>query len=214
MILGGKKKRILFIGLFIVPFFIAMALIFYGKSAEGLAKFYKNEKTKEYYHPKVYCGEGIMEPVITNCIKEKTTYVVTFFPQKFKSQWAKQLLFAGEIADKQKIANVISFFEPDSAGKITWEAGNPNDYLKKFPQWQTIKLASSEWDSLYANYKLKTNEVDSLFYPPYIIVDKNNIIRGMVTITDLKATREITARLKRLSNEYAAEKKEIIRKDQ
>jgi len=36
----------------------------------------------------------------------------------------------------------------------------------------------------------------------------------MVTITDLKATREITARLKRLNNEYASEKKEIIRKEQ
>ncbi len=213
MELGGKKKRVLFIGLFIVPFLIAMALIFYGKSVDGLPKFYGNKETKEYFHPKLYCGSDISSP-IQNCMKEKTTYVVTFFPQKDKDQWEKQLLFAGELAERQKGADIVSFFEPDSAGKITWTGGNPAEYLKKFPQWKTIQIESSEWDSLYANYKLKTKEVDSLFFPPYIIVDRDNIIRGMVTITDLKATREVTARLKRLNNEYASEKKEIIRKEQ
>jgi hypothetical protein len=213
MELGGKKKRVLFIGLFIVPFLIAMALIFYGKSVDGLPKFYKNEQTKEYYHPQLFCSEPIIAGA-KQCMKTNTTYVITFFPQKFKEQWEKQLLFVGEIADRQKGANIVSFFEPDSAGKVLWAQGNPTDYLKKYPHWQTLKLPNNSWDSLYNNYKLKTAEVDSLFFPPYIIVDRDNIIRGMVTITDLKATREVTARLKRLFNEYASEKKEIIRKEQ
>lgn len=213
MELGGSKKRILFIGLFIVPFLIAMALILYGKSVDGLPKFYKNENTKEYYHPALLCGKDISTSA-QNCMKENTTYVITFFPQKDKDQWEKQLLFVGELADRQKGADIISFFEPDSAGKVSWPNGNPSDYLKKFPQWKIIQIESTQWDSLYANYQLKTKEVDSLFFPPYIIVDRDNIVRGMVTITDLKATREITARLKRLNNEYASEKKEIIRKEQ
>jgi hypothetical protein len=213
MELEGKKKRFLFIGLFIVPFLIAMALIFYGKSVDGLPKFYKVENTKDYFHPKLRCGKDISTSA-QNCMKENTTYVITFFPQKDKDQWEKQLLFVGELADRQKGANIVSFFEPDSSGKVTWNEGNPAKFLEKYPQWKTLQIQSNEWDSLYANYKLKTKEVDSLFFPPYIIVDRDNIIRGMVTITDLKATREITARLKRLNNEYASEKKEIIRKEQ
>ena len=220
MEISGSKKRILFIGLFVVPFLIAMALIFYGKGMGQLPKYYEEEitgkngeKTKSYYSAPIEQFPSAFNDSLQS-MSDSTTYVITFFPDSLKDRWDKHLLYIERILVQHKGARVASFFEEDSLGKVHWPTADPQNFIAAQPLWQTFKVPEFQWDKLYRDFKISHAELDSmLYFPPYIIVDRQRRIRSMVPVTGLKDVKEITGRLKRLNNEYAAVKKTIEQKE-
>jgi len=219
MEISGSRKRILFIGLFVVPFLIAMALIFYGKGMGQLPKYFAEEKVdkngdkiKGYYSAPLEKFSSAFNDSLQS-MSDSTTYVISFFPDSLKDRWNKHLLYIERILVQHKGARVASFFEEDSSGKITWPTADPQKFIAAQPLWQTFKVPKSSWDKLYNDFKISHNEIDSmLYFPPYVIIDKQRRIRSMVPVTGLKDVKEITGRLKRLNNEYAAIKKTIEQK--
>ncbi len=218
MELKGGKKRLLFIGLFIVPFLIAMALIFYGKTIHPLPKYFekkitnaKGEKVSVFYSVPLKPYKNIFTGK-TQKMSNSSTYIVVFFTKEKRKMWAEQILFISKILDQHKGAKAACFFEEDSSGVVKWTSDSPEKFIKSFNNWENYQVADSTLDQLYADFKLTRKEVNTMHFPPYVIIDRSQIIRAMVTVTDLKATREVVSRLKRLSNEYASEKKVIERK--
>jgi hypothetical protein len=214
MEISGSKKRILFIGLFVVPFLIAMALIFYGKGMGQLPKYYQEEsvnkngeKTKEYYSAPLQSFPDAFNSF--QSMSDSASYVICLFPDSLKDRWDKQLLYIERILVQHKGAHVASFFEEDSLGKLLWPTANPQEFIAAQPLWETYKVPQSAWNKLCNDFKIVPKEIKNLYFPPYIILDKRRRIRSMVPLTGLKDVKEITGRLKRLNNEYAAVKKTI-----
>ncbi|MCX6183223.1 MAG: hypothetical protein NT150_15025 [Bacteroidetes bacterium] len=200
-----------------------MALIFYGKGMGQLPKYYQEEvtdangeKTKGYYSAPLEKFPSAFNDSLQS-MSDSTTYVITFFPDSLKDRWDKHLLYIERILVAHKGARIASFFEEDSTGKLTWPTASPKDFIAAQPLWQTFKVPHSQWNKLYNDFKLSEAELDTtlrkyytnVYFPPYVIIDRQRRIRAMFPFTGLKDAKEITGRLKRLNNEYAAVKKTI-----
>ena len=215
MEISGPKKRILFIGLFVVPFLIAMALIFYGKGMGQLPKYFEQEgssdkgsKSKVYYSAPLQQFESAFSDTL-QVMSDSTSYVICLFPDSLKERWNKHLLYIERILVQHKGARVATFFEEDSANRISWPIADPQNFIDAQPLWQTFKVPRSAWNKLCSDFKIVPTEIKDLYFPPYIILDKQRRVRSMVPVVGLKDVKEITGRLKRLNNEYAAAKKTI-----
>ncbi|MFM7023903.1 MAG: hypothetical protein ACKOXB_13110 [Flavobacteriales bacterium] len=198
-----------------------MALIFYGKGMGQLPKYYSEKKLDAngdsvYYAAPLKTFPSVFKDSLLS-MQDSTTYVITFFPDSLKDRWNKHLLFIEGILDQHKGARVASFFEEDSLGKVEWASANPKNFIEAQPLWQTFRVPRTEWEKVYNEFKISQAEMDTTFkkyygkfyFPPYIIIDRQRRIRSMFPVTGLKDAKEITGRLKRLNNEYAAVKKTI-----
>ena len=199
--ISKSYKRYLLIGLFIVPFFIGMALIFMGKGIGTLPKLHALDAKKKLYYtvPEFYVTNISDHQNFTFSHQDSSIYVVTLHPISNQFNWEKHLMYLTKVMERYNNAKVLTILEGDTA-LFNWTE-NPEPFFKKFPKWVVTYTNSGNFEQI-KNY-LKT-EVDSANgLPPYIIVDKEKIIRAYCKINDLKTARDIPKMLKILNNQYA-----------
>lgn len=199
--ISKSYKRYLLIGLFIVPFFIGMALIFMGKGIGTLPKLHALDAKKKLYYtvPEFNVTNLSGHQNFTFSHQDSSIYVVTLHPISNQFNWEKHLMYLTKVMERYNNAKVLTILEGDTA-QFNWTE-NPEPFFKKFPKWVVTYTNSGNFEQI-KNY-LKT-EVDSANgLPPYIIVDKEKIIRAYCKINDLKTARDIPKMLKILNNQYA-----------
>ncbi len=213
--LSAPKKKILYVGLFIVPFLLAMALIFMAKglgtlpimSEDGKWLELKRKNPPKYYTVPEFTINNFEGSSIDFRHKDSIIYLITILPNSKPEEWVKHILYIGEkIIPRASNVRVISLFE-GSAENNNWEE-NPLPYIKK---------KSDKWDLAYINHdkfnefllKFKTEVNDSTGIPPYILLDKDEHIRAHCNINDAKVSRDIPKMFKLLSNQYVSGKLDI-----
>lgn len=208
-------KRILYIGLFIVPFLIAMALIFWAKGLGTLpimdeqGKFvqlkYKNPPS--YYTVPEFQLQGFDGDTISFAHSDSVLYLVTFFPQSNPTEWGKHLLYIGDkILKRANNVRVIGIYENDTA-LANWEE-DPRAYVKsKSELWDLGHANPEQFAQLMQDFKVPFN--DSIGLPEYVLVDKDEHIRAFCAINDAKVARDVPKMFKLLSNQYVPRKLDI-----
>lgn len=199
--ISKSNKRFLFIGLFIVPFFIGMALIFMGKGIGTLPKLHAVEGKKKVYYTvpnfAVTKLENNKEFIFSNL--DSSIYVITLHPLSNQFNWEKHLVYLTKVMERYNNTKVLTIFEGDT-NQFNWSE-NPEPYIKKFPKWEVAYTNSTNFEQIKNYLKVKNDSITGI--PPYVIVDKEKIIRAYCAINDLKTARDIPKMLKILNNQYA-----------
>lgn len=208
-------KRILYIGLFIVPFLIAMALIFWAKGLGTLpimdeqGKFVqmKFKNPPPYYKVPEFSLPGFNGDTVKFVHSDSILYLVTFFPQSKPTEWGKHILYIGDkILKRANNVRVIGIYENDTA-LSNWEE-DPRKYVKsKSELWDLAHATPQQFDQLMQDFKVPFN--DSIGLPEYVLVDKDEHIRAYCAINDAKVARDIPKMFKLLSNQYVPRKLDI-----
>lgn len=213
--LSSPKKKILYIGLFIVPFFLAMALIFMGKNLGTLpimneqGKFVelKIKNPEQYYTIPEFSLKGFWEDSVQFKHQDSTLYLITLFPESNIKEWQKHLMYiGGKIIPRATNVRVISVYENDFE-LSNWKE-NPKEYVKKQSKnWHLAHATHKQFGKLLEDLRLEIN--DSTGLPDYVIVDKEEHIRAYCTINDAKIARDIPKMFKLLNNQYVPRKLDI-----
>lgn len=213
--LSSPKKRILYIGLFIVPFFLAMALIFMGKGLGTLpimneqGKFveFKVKNPEAYYTIPEFTLKGFFKDSVRFQHQDSSLYLLTLFPASNVKEWSKHMMYiGGKIIPRATNVKVISVFEDDFEMK-NWEE-SPKEYVEKqSDSWDMAHATPIEFQTLMNNLKLSIN--DSVGLPDYVLVDREGHIRAHCTINDAKVARDIPKMFKLLNNQYVPRKLDI-----
>jgi hypothetical protein len=194
-------KRYLLIGLFIVPFFIGMALIFMGKGIGTLPKLHAIDVKKKIYYT-------VPEFEVTNLLGQQkfkfsqldsSIFVVTLHPISNQFNWEKHLMYLTKVIERYNNTKVLTILEGDTA-QFNWTE-NPEPFIKKFPKWMVTYTNTGNFEKIKNYFKTEVDTTNGL--PPYIIVDKEKIIRAYCKINDLKTARDVPKMLKILNNQYA-----------
>tara|TARA_B100000497_G_C7635654_1_gene382086 strand:- start:192 stop:863 length:672 start_codon:yes stop_codon:yes gene_type:complete len=213
--ISSPIKKLLYIGLFIVPFLIAMALIFWAKGLGTLpimdmnGKFvqmkYKNPP--EYYTIPEFSLEKFDGKKVKFEHKDSILYLITLFPKSNTKEWSKHLMYVGEqIIKRANNVKVISVFEGDPEMKV-WEE-SPIEYANSVSiKWNLAHADSEKFNRIKDDLKLTLNDSTGVF--DYVLVDKDEHIRAHCTINDAKIARDIPKMYKLLSNQYAPRKLDI-----
>lgn len=213
--LSSPKKKILYIGLFIVPFLVAMALIFFAKglgtlpimdeNGEFVQMKYKNPPP--YYIVPEFTLTGFDSSRVEFSHKDSVIYLVTLLPHSKADIWEEHILYVGEkVIPRATNVKVISVFENDFEMKVWRES--PQAYIhSKSDKWFAAHATPQEFQDLLSRFKTEIN--DSLGIPPYILVDKEEQIRAFCLINDAKISRDIPKMFKILSNQYVPRKLDI-----
>jgi hypothetical protein len=214
--LSAPKKKILYVGLFIAPFLLAMALIFMGKNLGTLPVLGEDGKTylqlKRKNPPAYYVvPEFELTDFEGNQVQfrhaDSILYLLTILPKSKPEEWSKHVLYVGEkIVPRCTNVRVISLFE-GSAEDNLWEE-DPIPYIKtKSDKWSLSYVNEIQYNEFLSKFKTAVN--DSTGIPPYILVDKDEHIRAHCTINDAKISRDIPKMFKLLSNQYVSGKLDI-----
>lgn len=213
--LSSPKKRLLYIGLFIVPFLIAMALIFMSKGLGTLpimdmnGKFvqlkYKNPPA--YYTVPEFSLNTFTGDTVNFNHEDSVLYMITLFQKDKPAEWEKHLMYIGEkVIKRANNVKVISVYENDPEMSIWTES--PNEYVKSISdKWFMAHADSAEFQLLKSNLKLSLNDSTGLY--DYVLIDKDEHIRAYCTINDAKIARDIPKMFKLLSNQYVPRKLDI-----
>lgn len=213
--LSSPKKKILYIGLFIVPFLIAMALIFMSKGLGTLPILDQNGKFVQLKYknpPPYYTIPEFSLPTFTGDTirfehNDSILYMINLFQKDNSNEWDKHLLYIGEkIIKRANNVRVITIYEDDPEMKI-WEE-SPNEYVKSISdKWYLAHATKNEFSTLKNYLKLTLNDSTNLY--DYVLVDKDEHIRAYCTINDAKIARDIPKMFKLLSNQYVSRKIDI-----
>lgn len=213
--LSSPKKKLLYIGLFIVPFLIAMALIFMSKGLGTLpimdmdGKFvqlkYKNPPP--YYTIPEFSLPTFTGDTVSLKHKDSILYMINLFPKENSKEWDRHLLYIGEkIIKRANNVKVISIYEGDPDMNIWKES--PNEYVKSISnKWYLAHATKEEFKILKNNLKLELNDSTNLY--DYVLIDKDEHIRAFCAINDAKVARDIPKMYKLLSNQYVSRKIDI-----
>jgi len=213
--LSSPKKKILYIGLFIVPFLIAMALIFTSKGLGTLpimdmnGKFvqlkYKNPPL--YYTVPEFSLPSFSGDTVDFKHQDSILYMITMFQKSNTKEWEKHLMYIGEkIIKRANNVKVISIYEDDPEMKVWKES--PNDYVKSISdKWFMAHATPQEFQKIKTDLKLELNDSTNLY--DYVLIDKDEHIRAFCTINDAKIARDIPKMFKLLSNQYVPRKLDI-----
>jgi len=213
--LSAPKKKILYVGLFIAPFLLAMALIFMAKGLGTLPIMGEDGKwlqLKRKNPPKYYT---VPEFTVNNfegnpiCFKHEDSiiYLITILPNSKPEEWSKHILYIGEkIIPRANNVRVISFFEGNAENDL-WEE-DPLPYIKnKSKKWDVAYIDHTQFDEFLLTFKTEVN--DSTGIPPFVLLDKEEHIRAHCDINDAKVSRDIPKMFKLLSNQYVSGKLDI-----
>lgn len=213
--LSSPKKKILYIGLFIVPFLLAMALIFLAKglgtlpimNMEGKYEDLRFKNPPQYYTVPEFQIHDFDGGLLTFSHADSVVYLVTMLPADKQSEWEKHILYIGEkIIPRATNVRVISLFEGDTS-MSKWKE-SPVPYMqKKSDKWQGAHVSPIVFNRFLADFKTEIN--DSTGIAPYVMVDKEEHIRAHCNINDAKVARDIPKMFKILSNQYVSRKLDI-----
>ncbi len=213
--ISSPKKRLLYIGLFIVPFLIAMALIFMSKGLGTLPIMDMNGKFVQLKYknpPPYYTVPEFSLPTFTGDTvnfnhEDSILYMVTLFQKENPKEWEKHLMYIGEkVIKRANNVKVISVYEDDPEMKIWTES--PVDYVKSISdKWYMAHATPSEFADLKNNLKVSLSDSTGLY--DYVLIDKDEHIRAFCTINDAKIARDIPKMFKLLSNQYVPRKLDI-----
>jgi hypothetical protein len=213
--LSAPKKKILYVGLFIAPFLLAMALIFMAKglgtlpimSEDGKWLQLKRKNPPAYYTiPEFELIDFEGQPIHFKH-SDSILYLLTILPKSKPEEWSKHVLYVGEkIVPRATNVRVISLFEGSQEENL-WEE-DPIPYIKtKSDKWSLAYVNEVQFNEYLSLFK--TSISDSTGIPPYVLVDKDEHIRALCDINDAKISRDIPKMFKLLSNQYVSGKLDI-----
>ncbi len=205
--ISKSYKRYLLIGLFIVPFFIGMALIFMGKGIGTLPKLHAIDAKKKLFYtvPEFEVISLSNHQNFTFSHKDSSIYVVTLHPLSNQFNWEKHLMYLTKVMERYNNAKVLTILEGDTS-QFKWSE-NPKPFFEKFPKWIVTYTNNSNFEQIKNHFRTEVDSINGL--PPYIILDKEKIIRAYCKINDLKTARDIPKMLKILNNQYAPRNKKV-----
>lgn len=213
--ISSPKKKILYIGLFIVPFLIAMALIFMSKGLgtlpimdmKGDFVTLKYKNPPPYYTVPEFSLPTLNGDTVDFSHKDSILYMVTLFQKDNPKEWERHLLYIGEkIIKRANNVKVICIYEDDPQMEV-WEE-NPDEYVKSISnKWYLTHATPAQFNELKNKLKAQFNDSTNLY--DYILIDKEEHIRAHCTINDAKIARDIPKMFKLLSNQYVPRKIDI-----
>ena len=213
--ISSPKKKILYIGLFIVPFLIAMALILVSKGLGTLPIMDSNGKFVQlkYKNPPPYytVPEFSLPTFVGDTVnfnhEDSILYMITMFQKNNPKEWEKHLMYIGEkIIKRANNVKVISIYENDPEMKLWTES--PNEYVQSISdKWYMAHATKSEFETIKSHLKLSINDSTNLY--DYVMIDKDEHIRAYCAINDAKVARDVPKMFKLLSNQYVPRKIDI-----
>ncbi|MBL56446.1 MAG: hypothetical protein CMP61_04580 [Flavobacteriales bacterium] len=213
--ISSPKKKLLYVGLFIVPFLVAMALIFVSKGLGTLPIMDMNGKFVQLKHknpPPYYTVPEFSLPTFTGDTltfnhEDSILYMITMFPKNNSKEWEKHLMYIGEkIIKRANNVRVIGIYEDDYELKMWSES--PLEYVQSVSdKWFMTHASTSEFEKIKASLKLELNDSTNLY--DYVMIDKDEHIRAYCSINDAKVARDIPKMFKILSNQYVPRKFDI-----
>lgn len=213
--LSSPLKKALYLGLFIVPFLIAMALIFTSKGLGTLpimdmsGKFVqlKYKKPPPYYTVPEFKLATFTGDTVHFKHQDSILYMITLFQKENSTEWEKHLMYIGDkIIKRANNVKVISIYEDDPSMKIWTES--PNRYVESISdKWFLAHATPVEFERIKTELKLSINDSTNLY--DYVMIDKDEHIRAYCSINDAKVARDIPKMFKLLSNQYAPRKLDI-----
>ncbi len=213
--ISSPKKKLLYIGLFIVPFLVAMALIFTSKGLGTLpimdmnGKFVqlKYKKPPPYYKVPEFKLPLFIGDTVSFNHEDSILYMITLFNKNNPKEWEKHLMYIGEkIIKRANNVKVISIYEDDPEMTIWTES--PNKYVESISdKWYMAHATPSEFEKIKSYLKLSINDSTKLY--DYVLIDKDEHIRAYCSINDAKVARDIPKMFKLLSNQYVPRKIDI-----
>lgn len=213
--ISSLKKKILYVGLFIMPFFIAMGLIYISVNLGTLPIMNtKGEFVKLKYKnpPKYYTIPEFSLPTFSGDTvhfrhQDSILYMITMFHKENIVEWEKHVLYIGnKIIKRANNIKVISIFEDDPTMSIWRES--PIEYVKSVSdKWYLAHASKNEFVKIKKTLKLSLNDSTQMY--DYVLVDKDEHIRAHCTINDAKVARDIPKMFKLLNNQYVPRKLDI-----
>ena len=213
--LSPPKKKVLYIGLFIAPFLLAMALIFMGKGLGTLPIMgeggewlqLKRKNPPKYYTVPEFKLNDFEGELVHFKHSDSILYLLTILPKSKPEEWSKHLLYVGDkIIPRATNVRVISLFEGSHENNM-WKE-DPIPYTKtKSDKWSLAYVNQDQFNEYLSMFRISIN--DSTGIPPYVLVDKDEHIRAFCDINDAKIARDIPKMFKLLSNQYVSGKLDI-----
>lgn len=214
-VLSSPKKKLLYIGLFIVPFLVAMALIYTSvnlgtlpiMNREGKFVTFKHKNHSEYYKIPEFSLPTFSNDTVHFNHKDSTLYMISLFHKENIKEWEKHVLYIGnKIIKRANNIKVICVFE-DESNMESWKE-SPLDYVKFVSKkWHLAHASPNEFIKIKDYLKLSLN--DSTLMYDYVLVDKDEHIRAHCSINDAKVARDIPKMFKLLNNQYVPRKLDI-----
>ncbi len=211
----SPRNRILYVGLFIVPFLIAMALIYYSKglgtlpimNLEGKFVQLKYKNPPPYYTIPEFSLPTFTGDTIHFSHEDSTLYMITLFHKGNSKEWEKHVLYIGsKIIKRANNIKVISVFEDDP--EMTKWKESPNQYVASISdKWYLAHASKKQFSEIKNNLKLSLNDSTNIY--DYVLVDKEEHIRAYCPINDAKKARDIPKMFKLLNNQYVPRKLDI-----
>lgn len=211
--LSSTRKRVLYIGLFIVPFLAAMALIFLGKGIgtlpilgeDGSWKQLSVKHPDQYYTVPEIAFHDFNGNDFSLNHQDSTIAVVMFLHKERLDEWEKHIMYATKIMKHYSNTDVYTIFESDSL-KHDWTE-DPREFFKLYPKWKPGFATSKEFEFALSATQCVQDSANGMY--KYVIIDKERHIRAYLPINDLKAAKDISKMLKILNNQYAPRKLDI-----
>lgn len=213
--ISSPLKKLLYLGLFIVPFLIAMALIYTSKGLGTLpimdinGKFVqlKYKKPPPYYTVPEFKLSTFTGDTVNFKHADSTLYMITMFQKENAEEWAKHLIYIGDkIIKRANNVKVISIYEDDPSMDMWVES--PNKYVESISnKWFLAHATTNEFERIKTDLKLSINDSTNLY--DYVMIDKDEHIRAYCSINDAKVARDIPKMFKLLSNQYVPRKLDI-----
>ena len=120
--ISSPKKKLLYVGLFILPFLIAMGLIYISVNLGTLPIMNKNgrfvklkyKNPPEYYTIPEFSLPTFNDDTVHFRHKDSVLYMITMFHKENVKEWEKHILYiGGKIIKRANNIKVISIFEND-----------------------------------------------------------------------------------------------------
>lgn len=210
-----KRKRLLFVSLFIVPFLAGMALIFWGKGIASLPILHpvgqdtvEGKTITTYYKVPNFSFKDLEGGTVEFLDTDSSLFLLTLFQQSQQAEWEKHMMYHTKIIQRYSNAKIFTIYEGDST-TFNWSE-NPVPYFNRYPKWTAGQMNSSEFNQLARNLYLEVDSVSGIY--PYVIIDKEKHIRAYCSINDLKASRDVPKMFKILHNQYAPRRAKITQK--
>ncbi|MFL2581702.1 MAG: hypothetical protein ACJ0QJ_00915 [Flavobacteriales bacterium] len=213
--ISSPKKKLLYTGLFIVPFLIAMGLIYISVNLGTLPIMNSDSefvKLKYKNPPEYYTIPEFSLPTFSNDSvhfrhKDSILYMITMFHKENVKEWEKHVLYIGsKIIKRANNIKVISIFENDPKMNLWKES--PIEYVKSVSnKWYLAHASEDEFEKIKNSLKLELNDSTQMY--DYVLVDKDEHIRAHCSINDAKVARDIPKMFKLLNNQYVPRKLDI-----
>ena len=213
--ISSPKKKILYVTLFIVPFLIAMGLIYISvnlgtlpiMNSEGKFVKLKYKNPPKYYTIPEFSLPTFSGDTVHFRHQDSILYMLTMFHKENIAEWEKHVLYIGnKIIKRANNIKVISIFEDDSTMSIWKES--PIEYVRSVSdKWYLAHASKNEFEKIKQNLKLSLNDSTQMY--DYVLVDKDEHIRAHCAINDAKVARDIPKMFKLLNNQYVPRKLDI-----